>query len=123
MREAIDEISAAERSNATAAVGVPASEEQERRKKKFLLARQSDRLRAELASKEADLRTLIQRLRALQRPPSAGAAPPPGAARGAEGRRGGGAAPAPVVPEAVRDMCEYLGINIFQVRRSCAAAS
>ena len=111
VREAVDEISAAERGNATAAVGIPASEEQERRKKKFMLTRQCDRLRAELGSKEADLRTLLQHLRAIQRPPSAGPAPAPA---GHDERRAG--PPPPVVPEAVKDMCEYLGINVFQAR-------
>ncbi len=106
VREAVD---------ATAGDGGPgatASEEQERRKKRFMLTRQGDRLRTELASKEAALRTLLQSLQAVQRPPS-----PAHGGRGGEpeDRRADGAPPPPpVVPEAVRDMCDYLGINVFQ---------
>jgi hypothetical protein len=82
-----------------------------------MLTRQAERLRAELAGQEAALRALLHDLAALQPPPSAAAAGSAHGGRGDEsetGRAAGGPPPPPVLPEAVRDMCDYLGINIFQ---------
>ena len=78
-----------------------AREDEGSRRRVFMMQRQGERLKAELKGMETRMRDMVQRLHLLLKSDEADAVL---TAKAGE---------APVTPDAVKDMCEYLGINIY----------